>query len=223
LAVDTFIENVKSQAVAGAVFYKKFLEFACTFAAERAKEKPPNPNDLTCAADYLIGVSDSLGRTPLEAMVYASNAMLYGVSKAEAFLSGRTGPLFKLIIEASVRDQREMLGLSGESPRLEPLEAAKQFVDALTISVPYFPKDSISLLHEADGSISIKVSSCPATDVCKALKDEGVKRVVGDECQTISIIASWVKHSSEETVDWRIISKDLSGSSCRVRGKLILL
>jgi hypothetical protein len=223
MAVDTFIKNVKTNGVAGAVFLKKFLEYACQFIAKNGGEKPPDSSETESVSMFLVNACDKIAKTPLEAMVRASNAMLYGVSKAEAFLSGFTGPLFRLIVESSVKDQVELLGLNDEAGRLDPLAAASRFVEAITVSIPYFPKDSIHLSQEEDNSICLGVISCPATDVCRALKEEGVKRVTGEECQTASTLASWVKRLSGKTVDCRELKRDLSGPTCRVEAMLTVI
>ena len=223
MVVDTFTKNVRTNGVAGAVFFKKFLEYACQFISKSVGERPPDSGEIGCVSNFLVKACDRMGKTPLGAIVCASNAMLYGASKAEAFLSGFTGPIFRLIVESSVKDQVELLGLADEGGRLEPLAAANRFIEAITVTIPYFPKDSIQLSQGKDSSMCLSISSCPAADVCKALKDEGVKRVFGEECQTASTVASWMKRLSGKTVDCNNLRRDLSGSTCRVEATLTVI
>jgi hypothetical protein len=223
LAVDTFVKNVRTSNVAGEVFFNKFLEHARQYVAKELGEQPPGSLETGIVSEFLVKACDKMGKTPLAAMVYASNAMLYGVSRAEAYISGFTGPIFRLIVESAVKDQVELLGLADESGRLEPYAAANRFIEAITMSLPYFPRDAIRVSKESDGEMHLSISSCPATAVCKALKEEGVKRVIGEECQTASTVASWVKRLSGKTVDCRDLKRDLSGSTCKVEVTLVII
>jgi hypothetical protein len=223
LAVDTFVKNVSNNSVAGPVFFNKFLEYASQYIANEFGEKLPDSLETGVVSEFLVKACDKKGETPLAAMVYASNAMLYGVSKAEAYISGFTGPIFRLIVESTVKDQVELLGLADESGHLEPFAAANKFIEAITTSVPYFPMNGIRLSEGNDGEMHLDISSCPATDVCKALKEEGVKRIIGEECQTASTVASWVKRLSGKVFDCRDLKRDLHGSTCRVKATLIMV
>jgi hypothetical protein len=156
-------------------------------------------------------------------MVYALNTMIYGMSKAEALISGFTGPIFRLIIEASVKAQMDLLGFSDLTGRLEPLEAAKKFVEAITVSVPYFAKDSFHLSQSGHSEISLGISSCPTIEACKTLKDEGVRHILAEECHTASSVESWVKRLSGKAVDCRDLKRELSGSACKVMATIVVM
>ena len=217
--IDAYLEALKKEgSIVGPVFYRLFSKYTKELAAKKAGEKPPEKDGLEETRRYLIEVCNKKCSTPHDAMVYASNAMAGGVCMAEAYIQGSTGPISRRIIRASVEDTLNLTGLMEEAGKLDSFTAGNKFVDVITKTIQYFDPSNVSLTKEVSGDLLFTIDHCPGSEICNLLKAEGIKRVIGEECQVLSMLGLSVEFLVKRTSDYTVASKQLGATDCKMRG-----
>jgi hypothetical protein len=219
--IDAYMEAIKREgSIVGPVFYRLFSKYTNGLVAKKVGEKPPETEGLEETRSYLIDVCSKKCSTPREAMIYASNAMAGGVCMAEAYIEGATGPISRRIIRASVEDTLSFTGLMEEAGKLDSYAAGAKFVDVITRTVQYFDPANVSLLKEGNGDLLFTVDHCPGSEICNLLRTEGIKRVIGEECQVLSMLGLSVEFLVKRTTDYAVVSKQLDAADCKMKGRV---
>jgi hypothetical protein len=223
--VDAFLEAVKKEgSIMGPVFFRLFSKQIVEFLARANGEKPPEVDNIDAARESLITITNKKCKTPNEAMVFAANAMSYAVCKAEAFIAGATGPISRRVIRSSVQDTMTLTGLMEEAGKVDAPTGATKFVKIITNDVKYFEPSSISVSKDGkENTLTLSVTNCPGAEVCRTLQTEGVKRVVGEQCQTISMVSLALEFLLNRSVDYKVCRRELSGSGCTMNGDIIIM
>lgn len=60
-------------------------------------------------------------------------------------------------------------------------------------------------------------------EVCNTLRTDDIKSVVGEECQTTSMISLAVEFLLGKTVDCKVVNRGLSASSCKMKVRLMVI
>lgn len=222
--IDAYLEAVKSAgSVVGPVFYRLFSKYTANFVATKIGEKPPELDSVERVKEYLVEVSNKKCETPLDAMHYVSNAMACGVCQAEAYIQGAMGPISRRVIRSSVEGTMSLTGLMDEAGKVDAYAGARKFLDVITTTVQYFNPSDVSLEKEGDNKVIFNIIHCPGSEVCRLLQTLGIKRVIGEECQILSMLGLSVEFLLGKTVDYKVLSKQLGPSDCRMKGNIIVM
>jgi len=152
----------------GPIYTRLALKYALEFEAEKLKEKPPkNIQELEEVANYIIA---NLDRYP-----NGHCSLHYGLLKAEVKLQGGAGTRKEAhdAMKNVLKTSGFLKGLIGttenayEAIKMLPIREIKQVTRHHYIRV------------EGKNEVIVVISDCPYKDMCWALVDEGVSRMVG--------------------------------------------
>jgi hypothetical protein len=221
--IDAYLEAVKNAgSMVGPVFFRLFSKYTSEFVSKKLGETPPQLDSLEQVKGYLVDVSNKRCETPLEAMHYVSNAMACGVCQAEAYIQGAMGPISRRVIRSSVEGTMSLTGLMEEAGKVDAYTGARKFLDVITTTVQYFNPNDVSLERGGNNKLIFDITHCPGSEVCRLLQSQGIKRVIGEECQILSMLGLSVEFLIRKTVDYKVLSKQLGASDCKMKGNILV-
>jgi hypothetical protein len=109
-----------------------------------------------------------------------------------------------------------------EAGKVDAYTGVRKFLDVITTTVQYFNPNDVSLENGGDNKVIFNITHCPGSEVCRLLQTQGIKRVIGEECQILSMLGLSVEFLLGKPVDYQVLSKQLGASDCKMKGNIMM-